>query len=225
MFICVLAHCIIFPFYAIAERTKENEKTARVRTDVVREVDAFMPHLRLLFSIWVAPLVRKEKAKKENKMVLKAVQGRSVVTDGIQAPVLTLPLTLEDSESGERDDPKSPKNVGLSAEEKVVEKNRLHGKSDIPKSLTFQPYSVSESKTIQLEGINCSTRDDSDSSKKGKELPSKFQSLLESMSVDLVFILVGRVSFVSSLRFSLVDAMYLSSAILKVRAMKIKFIH
>ena len=177
-----------------------------------------MPHLRLLFSTWVVPLVREAKAKKEKKMDLKAVQGRAVATNGIQVPVLTLPLTLEDSESGERDDLKVLKDLGLSSEEKLSEKNRLHGKNDVPGShtQTFQPYSVSESKTAQIERINCATRDDCNLNNKGKELPSKFLSLLESMSVDLVFILVGRVSFVSSLRFSLVDAMYLSSAILKV---------
>ena len=60
-----------------------------------------MPHLRLLFSTWVAPLVREAKAKKEKKMDLKAVQGRAVATNGIQVPVLTLPLTLEDSERSE----------------------------------------------------------------------------------------------------------------------------
>lgn len=175
-----------------------------------------MPHLRTLFNIWSGPLAREAKEKEETKSDLKILKGRNIRTDKVETSVLTLPITLEDSESGERDD------KGLSAEEKQAEKNLLQAKESVPRPQIFHPYVIPEPRAISSDVRGTLDRD-----KKGKatvkraaKLPTRVESYFESLSVELVCMLVGRVSHTSSLRFSVVDSMYLSSAILKVRKMK-----
>lgn len=186
----------------------------RARAEVVREVDAFMPHLRQLFSIWL-PRVKKE----EELEKLREKEEREKEREEEREEEREKEREKEREREGEREG-----KGGEGEEEDKGDGEEKGGDNDVESGeiddIDGSKDDSRKEKKINVENVEKNENKGMDEKQKNQKNEilhlSPLQQFYKDQSTALTLLLVGRVSNISSLRFSAVDSIYICSAILKV---------
>ena len=181
---------------------------------MVREIDSLMPHLKMLFSIWMPTRAKKE--GREVKMMKDGKNGERVdgKSDGDKGEAEEKNIKSDiivSTESGERTQSAGGDNVGGEVDDVT---NKI-SKIQIP------PCNLGEKS--EKNGNEKKTKSSMEEIFAENKIKNKFnfvlslEKFMKSQAEDLALLLAGNVSCICTLRFSVIDAVYICSAILKVR--------